>query len=606
MTLAVSAGSGAVVASRPLQPKVARESVQVMIPRSPPRRSGFATLFHCIALASVGLILSGCGGGSGGGGSPTPGAVTVSGKITFDRVPFKAILGTGLNPTAATQAPARLVVVEALDASGAVLTSTTTNDTGDYSVSVAPNTNIVIRAKAQMLKTGTAPTWNFRVLNNTNSDALYALDSSSFNSGTAASTHNLNAPSGWGTTSYNDTRAAAPFAILDTVYSARQLILSAAANTAFPDLNLYWSDTNKPTQGIFCPDSGDIGTTFYTGPGTDDECTSPNPLLEGIYILGDFTQGDTDEFDQHVIAHEFGHYVEDRLARSDSIGGAHNPGERLDLRVAYSEGWGDAYSGMVLNDPVYRDSFSGIDDDGGFNLESDTAQVHGWYSESSVGGILWDIFDPAGESGDTVALGFAPIYSVLIGSQVTSDALTSIFQFAAALRDANPASVTGINALLSRESIATGSDAFASAETNNGGSATALPIYASIAVAQAPQIICTSASAGSMDLDKLGNRRFLRLDIPSSMTVTIMATGTVDPLNASSQQATDPDIFLFRRGFFQRSESTPAQADPFPRSETMSNVALTAGVYVIEVYDFNLRNTGTSTTPHCMTVSVTG
>jgi hypothetical protein len=578
-----------------------------MISRSPPRRSGFATLFHCIAPACAGLMLSACGGGGDGSPTPPPGAVTVSGKITFDRVPFKAALGTGLNPTAATPAPARLVVVEALDATGAVLSSTTTSDAGDYSVSVAPNTNIVIRAKAQMLKTGTAPTWNFRVLNNTNSDALYALDSSSFNSGTAASTHNLNAPSGWGTTTYNDTRAAAPFAILDTVYSARQLIISAAATTAFPDLNLYWSDTNKPTVGLFCTTSGDIGTTFYTaGQINTDNCSEDltGTLSAGIYILGDFVEGDTDEFDQHVIAHEFGHYVEDRLSRSDSIGGDHKSGQKLDMRVAYSEGWGNAYSGMVLNDPVYRDSFSGIDNDGGFNLESDIAPVHGWYSESSIGGIFWDLFDPAGESGDTVALGFAPIYSVLTTSQVTSDALTSIFQFAAALRAANPAAVTGINALLSRESIATGSDAFASAESNNGGSATALPIYANIAVAQAPQIICTSASAGSMDLDKLGNRRFLRLDIPSSMTVTIMATGTVDPQNAASQQATDPDIFLFRRGFFKRSESTPAQGAPLPRSEIMSNVALTAGVYVIEVYDFDLS--GTNTAPHCMSVSITG
>jgi arginine deiminase len=36
----------------------------------------------------------------------------------------------------------------------------------------------------------------------------------------------------------------------------------------------------------------------------------------------------------------------------------------------------------------------------------------------------------------------------------------------------------------------------------------------------------------------------------------------------------------------------------------MSNVALTAGVYVIEVYDFDLS--GTNTAPHCMSVSITG
>lgn len=561
----------------------------------------------------VTLVLSACGGGGdggGGGGGTPPASVTISGKITFDRIPFKATLGAGLNPTAPVTSPARLVVVEAINASsGAVLASTTTNDTGDYSVSAAANTTIFIRAKAQMLKTGTAPTWNFRVLNNFNSNALYALDSSNFSSGTADSTHNLNAPSGWGTTSYTGTRTAAPFAILDTVYSARQLIVSAVATTAFPDLDLFWSTSNKPTQGTFCTPNGDLGTTFYTGgvaAADADNCSPAVPLPAGIYVLGD-SQGDTDEFDQHVIAHEFGHYLEDRFSRSDSPGGDHGLEDKVDMRVAYSEGWGNAYSGMVLSDPVYRDSQNGVSRDGGFDLEGDMLPGHGWFSESSVQSILWDVFDPAGESGDTVALGFAPIYSVLTNSQASAEALTSIFQFADALRSANSADSTGINALLARESISMTSDAFADDETNDGASGTALPLYASIAVGQAPQLVCTSATAGAKDGNKLGNSRFLRLALTNPTTVTVTATGTVDPLNAASQQATDPDILLFSRGLFQRSESTPAQGDPFPRSETMHSVALAAGVHVIEVYDFDLRTVaGTSTTPHCMTVSVTG
>jgi len=555
----------------------------------------------CVAFA---LSACGGGGGSGGGGGGTPPAsVTISGKVTFDRIPFKATLGTGLNPTAPVTLPARLVVVEAINASsGAVLASTTTNDTGDYSVSVAANTTVFIRAKAQMLKTGTAPTWNFRVLNNTNSNALYALVSSNFSSGTADSTHNLNAPTGWGTTNYTGTRTAAPFAILDTVYSTRQLIVSAVATTAFPDLDLFWSIDNKPTAGTFCTTSGDIGTTFYTGGGSaaaSRNCNSTVALSAGIYVLGDFTQGDTDEFDQHVIAHEFGHYVENRFSRSDSPGGDHGFSDEVDMRVAYSEGWGNAYSGMVLNDPVYRDSQDGVNTDGGFNLESTVPPVHGWFSESSVQSILWDVFDPAGESGDTVALGFAPIYSVLTNSQASSDALTSIFEFADALRSANPTAATGINALLARESITTTSDAFGNNETHNGGSTTALPVYSDIAVGQPQQIVCTSAAAGSTSGNKLGNSRFLRLTLPTATTVTINVTGAVDPLNPASVAAADPDLVIYRRGFLQRSE-----ADAPPAVETVNSLALAAGVYIIEVYDFKLS--GISTTPHCMTVSVTG
>src|SRR5918994_686628 len=60
--------------------------------------------------------------GAGGSGTqsttvtvntPGGGSVIVSGKITFDRVPFKTPPLTGLNPAAPVESPARQVVVEA-------------------------------------------------------------------------------------------------------------------------------------------------------------------------------------------------------------------------------------------------------------------------------------------------------------------------------------------------------------------------------------------------------------------------------------------------------------------------------------------------------------
>ena len=371
-----------------------------------------------VALALLAACSGGGGGGDDGGGQPTN--VVINGRITFDRIPFSATAGQGLTPTAPMVSPARQVIVEAIDAgNNAVLATTSTDTAGDYSLTVPASRNLFIRAKAQMLKTGTAPTWDFSVRNNTNGDALYALDGSASSSGTTNSTRDLRAPSGWGTTSYTGTRAAAPFAILDTVFRAKELVLTAASTQAFPALSLFWSTTNKPA-GPFCPDNGNIGTSSYVvfGATDTDECTVPNLGVTGIYVLGDFTQGDTDEFDQHVIAHEWGHYFEDRFSRSDSIGGSHGGGDQLDLRVAFGEGWGNAYSGMTLNDPFYRDSFSGVSQDFGINLESDasgTGNPEGWFSEFSVGEILWDIFDGAGEAGDTVALGFPPIFAAMTG-----------------------------------------------------------------------------------------------------------------------------------------------------------------------------------------------
>jgi len=526
------------------------------------------------------------------------GNVVISGLITFDRIPFKSV-GQGLDPNQPVESPARQVTVEALDASNGVVATTSTNSAGSYALSVTQNTQVKIRAKAQMTKTDTAPTWDFKVLNNTNGDALYAIDGALATSGTAASVRNLRAASGWtGTTYVNAQRAAAAFAILDTVYKAKELVRSAVPDTVFPALSLFWSFNNKSSDS-FCPDTGDILTSVYFGfdTGDTDECSPAQPGVDGIYILGDYASGggDTDEFDQHVVAHEFGHYLEDKFSRTDSIGGMHQVGDKLDLRVAFGEGWGDAFSGMALNDPQYKDSQSGVTAQTGFNLESDTDSVEGSYAESSVFQFLWDLFDDATESGDSVNLGFAPIWATFIGPEKTTDALTSIYSYSTALISANTSQASAIRALLTREEIA-GNNAFGANETNFANStATLSPIYTPLTLGAGGVSVCGTRQFGTGN--KLGNRRFLTFDLATSRAVRIDVVGEV----AGTPDA-DPDIGLWRRGLI-------ALADNTGKTESLTTGTLTAGTYVIEVADFSHIDTGTPASRRgdtCMTVSVTG
>ena len=557
-------------------------------------------IVRLLALASTFLALAACGGGGDDDPPPPSGDnVTLSGRITFDRVPFDTSLGGGLDISNPIEAPAREVIVEIIDANtAAILASTSTNASGEYSVAAPANRNVRVRAKAQMQKTGAPPTWNFRVLNNTNGDALYALDTDAFSTGTSNVTRDLHAATGWNGTGYmNSARAAAPFAILDTVYQAKELVLSADANAAFANLDLFWSPSNRGTVNAFCPDNGDIGTTFYQGAGTLDDCSSRNDLPAGIYILGDYANGggDTDEFDQHIIAHEFGHYFEDRFSRSDSIGGSHSDTDRLDLRVAFGEGWGNAYSGMVLQDPVYRDSQLGIDEDFGFDMEADSGGVEGWYSESSISEILWDLYDDAADPNDNVALGFGPIYETMIGAQVETDALTSIFSFADALRSANAAQAAAINALLAAEGIAV-TNGFGTSETNAGGDDRVLPLYAELAVGN-PSLVCARATAGARDNNKLGNRKFFRFENDASRLVTIQAAGALDGQGTTA--ATDPDIFVYRRGAIVAAGISDGAA-----TEVIDQISLDAGTHIIEVYDFDLESNPSTT--RCMQVAITG
>ena len=573
--------------------------------------------FAVVAIAGSGSLLAACGGGGGGGGGGLggggngggSGTVTVSGRITFDRLAFQTTANTGLNAAAPVVSPAREVVVEAV-IGGAAVATTTTDSNGNYSFSVPASSTAFIRARAQMMKAGSAPTWNFTVRNNANSDAVYALQGDSFNTGTTALTRNLNAPSGWGGSSYTGTRAAAPFAILDTIYRAKQLILGASASATFPDLNLYWSITNKNAGDPFCPDTGNIGTSFYTAGGDTENCvpSAPAPLPAGIYILGFFSSGgsgDTDEFDAHVIAHEFGHYFEAQFGRSDSIGGIHGGGDRLDSRVAFGEGWGNAYAAMTQNDPVYRDSYNGISQDFQFDMEQGSALNEGWFSEGSVGEFIWDVFDnnTTPESGDNVALGFNPIFAVMTDEQQSTDALTSVFSFAAALRSDNPSVSANILALLGAEAI-NGSDAFGAGETNDGNVLDTLPVYQTVTLGAPGQVyVCNSLiPENTVDLqppksvlNKLGNNRLLRFDNDVSRTVVIRAAGAT--MNASQDAAADPDIYVYRRG------ETVATGLDVGVAENLSTT-LGAGTYVIEVYDDQLDTAGSR--PRCMTVSITG
>jgi hypothetical protein len=548
------------------------------------------------SVVSAAVLLAACGGG--GGGSPPPATVTISGRITFDRIPFSTTLDNGLDPAGTVELPAREVTVQALDASNSVLATAATDDNGNYSVSVPSNRNLFIRARAEMVKTGTAPTWNFSVRNNTNSDALYALDGSTASSGAANSTRNLRAPTGFGVTSYTGQRAAAPFAILDTVFRAKQLVLSGSADTEFPALSLFWSEDNRPTAGRFCPDDGDIGTSSYIvfTVGEPDQCTPPRTNPDGIYILGDFASGsgDTDEFDDSVIAHEFGHYVEERFGRSDSIGGDHGGSATpLDLRVAFGEGWGNAFSSMVRNDPIYRDSQDGIDLDFQIDMETDDPLNEGWFSEASVEEILWDLFDSTNEPGDAVTLGFPPIYAAITSAQVVdTDALTSIYPFIVGLRTTPAAPLAAIDTLLDGENIHV-TDDFGAGESNDGGAANILPIYKTIVLGN-PMAVCTSTPFGAVDLNKLGNRVFLRFDNDAQRIVTIQAKGAVN--GPGTAEAVDPDIFVLRRGVAVASGVAEGA------TETISQVTLAAGTHIIEVYDFQLAGSQ----PRCMTVSIQG
>jgi len=545
-------------------------------------------MVRLLAVISLLMLLAGCGGGESSA-APAPSGIGIGGRVTFDRVPVVA--GEGLAYDETTPQPARGVTVELVQGT-TVLASTTTDAAGNYAFgNVAMNTDVALRVRAEMLRVGT-PSWDFKVVDNVNNEALYTLAGAVFNTGTSDVTRNLHAESGWTGAAYTAPRSAAPFAILDVAYDAVQLILTAASDTAFPALEFHWSTANVPVAG---PGAGEIGSTRF------------RPSV-GILLVGAADQ-DTDEYDRHVIAHELGHYLEHSFSRSDSIAGPHALSHQLDMRVAFGEAWGSAFAAMALGDSIYVDTHSaGQALAFSFDLEQTPNRNNpnpGWFSEESLQSLLFDLYDngrdvpPGTFVVDDLELGFAPLWEAFVGELRTTHALTSVFPFVHALKSAHPAEAPLIDSLTTSQRIAAVTDEYGTGQNNFGNPAGRTPeevfldfntVYDTLTVGATLENVCSLDDYNTIPPfggeNKLASRRFVRFTVANPGVHTITARARA-PINA----AADPDLVLHFGAEKIASEGESACSVSTPEScvETFSPT-LEAGDYVLEVYEWTNTN----------------
>jgi hypothetical protein len=435
----------------------------------------------------------------------------VAGVLTYDFVPTRCDVFTCRLDYDQTEArPIRRAVVRLVDdSSQAVLSETLSDEAGRYlfARSSAPRVQVVVMAEMR-----DPPVV---VRNNTGAgEPPYALVSGPIDVADGRIV-NLNAPSGWDGRRYGAVRSAAPFAILDVAYRAAAAF-AAVRPITFAPLVIAWSTDNRPEVGD--SSRGQITTSHWSG--------------EMLYLLG-AADVDTDEYDTHVIAHEWGHYFEWTQSRADTPGGGHSFGDVLDMRVAFSEGWGNATSAMVLYpDSVYTD-VSGTGQRSGFSFDLEDASGYdsqpGWFSEVSVQTLLYDAFDPAtpSEPWDTLSLGLGPIYDVMAGPQRTGVAMTSVFTFVTGLKDLHADLAAALDALTAHARVSAVQDGFGTGEAHDASDPNNLPIY----VGAAPGGTVTLGFRGNGDPDedfnKLGSNRFVRF-VGDGTPVNIVAASRGD------------------------------------------------------------------------------
>jgi hypothetical protein len=162
-------------------------------------------------------------------------------------------------------------------------------------------------------------------------------------------------------------------------------------------------------------------TTFHWTAGQRPQGENASFYAEDgkIYVLGD--PADDDSYDDFILGHEFGHLVLDKLSTDDSPALDHSSRDRVDPRLAWSEGWGTYFGTLVTGMTTYADTdatgmgvWYDLEDlplDRPLGMDGDV--MTGNLSEAIVAGVLLDLKDNTNELWDGVEQGEQAIWSVV-------------------------------------------------------------------------------------------------------------------------------------------------------------------------------------------------
>ncbi len=481
------------------------------------------------------LALSACGGGgsstsssvssvssqvaSSSASSSLENQVQLIVELSFDYVPHKAS-SSGLDFANIRAKPARGISIEIRDDLDNLLATARTDSEGRASLLVSSDRQVKVRALTR-LESSHPISWNTSIRDNTDQNRLYAIEGQLKTLDAAGEIRRLHAPSGWNGSSYSSARSAAPFAILDSIYTGLTQLQLAGLNQNLSPLTIFWSEKNTTAEGDVS--LGEIGTSYF----------SP----DGIYLLGD-AEVDADEYDAHVILHEWTHYLEKTISRFDNIGGSHSQLEKMDMRVAFSEGFANAWSGILLDNAIYKDALGASQATGfSIDLSNKSQSLRGWYSESSVSAIVYNYYlsginRPEKSLTDIFSSFVAPEYK-------SSSYLSSIFLFSNAMQAQSGDAFAHWLDLLGEQNInsvsASGAD-----EVNAGGYAETLPVYKRLSLVTPSVNLCSTNRFGNQN--HLGNYQFVNLSIQNAGQFTIRA----NTINQNAQ--TNPDIYFYSAG----------------------------------------------------------
>jgi hypothetical protein len=236
--------------------------------------------------------------------------------------------------------------------------------------------------------------------------------------------------------------SAGAFHILDTMLRASTAVRA-------------WTGERLPASYVYWQRGGTHEWSYYRG---------ERPASSGRYLIellggesGRQETSDTDEHDEEIVLHEFGHFVMDVLTSDSSPGGTHPAAHLIDPGLAWEEGRASWFAAAVQGAPRYRDTI-GIEPHGRLRVDHDFEArgpgPRGIGSEEGVSELLWDLTD--GVDGypdldqDGVALGPVAVFQGMIELAREPGAYPCIATFLQHLVDRNAVERDALRQLVAR------------------------------------------------------------------------------------------------------------------------------------------------------------
>ena len=284
--------------------------------------------------------------------------------------------------------PARQVEVEVIRSfDGLAVATGLTDDDGRFSIAFRsePDASVFVRARAVVRLDGFVAD----VIDRTGASAVYELDSEPFeaSSGIEPALVAL------------ESEVGGAFNITDVTLDAFRFV-ARYTDERSPRLSYAWQR----------PQSYACGSCY-----SDDRVRLGGQLE------------DPDEYDDHIILHEFAHYFVEHFSADDSPGGAHRD-RQIEPLLEYGEGLAYFWAAMVVDDPVVVDNFLGDRRAIDFEAATQNGEVRedmfgtsdgtafGTRREEVTGAILWDFYDPPSDAEpfDRISLGAEPMMRILL------------------------------------------------------------------------------------------------------------------------------------------------------------------------------------------------